>query len=218
MHRNDFGGGITKFSVASIDEFRIKSESGATFYGGDQYWYSMDFKRGAACGATTCANILAYFARTRKELSGFFPVNLYSRVGFIEFMEEVYPFVKPGIGGIMAGDFIKGLTEYSSSRAVEFAVRKLVVPASRNSRPTAKVVGDFIANALVDDIPVAFLNLSNGRVQNLDSYHWVTIVSLDTDTMDAEIVDNGHLLKVDIGKWLRQSALGGAFVVVYLRK
>jgi hypothetical protein len=72
----------------------------------------------------------------------------------------------------------------------------------------------FLDTALADDLPVAFLNLSGGRVKNLDSYHWVTLVGSDEGAGMCRIVDNGRLLEVALKKWLKRSALGGAFVVV----
>ena len=56
------------------------------------------------------------------------------------------------------------------------------------------------------------MNLSNGMLTNLESWHWVTITALCTDTNKAEISDYGKSFEVDLSQWLKTSALGGAFV------
>jgi hypothetical protein len=127
-------------------------------------------------------------------------------------MEEVYGFVKPGMIGIMPGDFIKGAVDFSAFRDYRFAPALLPVPGSKRNRPTSGAVARFIRESLEADIPVAFLNLSSGRIKNLDSYHWVTIILFDEVTGKADIVDNGRRLTIDVIKWIRKTSMGGAFV------
>ncbi|MDR1954000.1 MAG: hypothetical protein LBQ21_05935 [Clostridiales Family XIII bacterium] len=208
---------MSAFTLTSTDVFKISDESGTVYYGGDQRWFpAKDFKKDAACGATTCANILNYFARTKADAARLCPFDSHTKNGFLDFMKDIYPFVKPGIIGIMPGDFTKGGENYAASRGFTLTHDLLTVPAAKGHRPTAETAARFISAALSDDLPVAFLNLSNGRVKNLDSYHWVTIVALDTASMMSRIVDNGRLLDVDIAKWLKRSTMGGAFVVAEL--
>jgi hypothetical protein len=206
---------MSVFSLASPEIFKISDEKGNTYYGGDQEWFSpKDFKKDAACGATTCANILGYFSRTREDVARLCPFDASDKRDFLKFMESIYPFVKPGLIGIMPGDFIKGAEDYAESLGVSLTHDLLTVPAAKSGRPDAETMARFIAASLSDDIPVAFLNLSNGRVRNLDSYHWVTLTSIDTDSMLVEIVDNGRKLEVNASKWLKRSTMGGAFVVM----
>jgi hypothetical protein len=129
-------------------------------------------------------------------------------------MKAVYPFVRPGLIGIMPADFTRGATEYSEKLGFTFEYDMLTVPSATSARPDADAMYRFINAALADDLPVAFLNLSGGRVRNLDSYHWVTLVGLDEEKGVCKIVDNGRLLDVELKKWLRRSVLGGAFVII----
>ena len=46
---------------------------------------------------------------------------------------------------------------------------------------------NFVRLGLDQDCPVAFLNLSNGRLTNLDSWHWVTITGLLADSSESTI-------------------------------
>jgi hypothetical protein len=189
---------------------------GRTFFGGDQGWFDdrKVYRKEAACGATTCANVLCYLARTRERLAGLVPFDTGTKAGFLDYMKEVYPFVRPGLIGIMPADFTRGAGEYSEKHGFSFEYKLLTVPAASAKRPSAERMYDFINEALAGDLPVAFLNLSSGRVKNLDSYHWVTLTGMDESTGLCRIADNGRLLDVDLMKWLKRSTLGGAFVVI----
>jgi hypothetical protein len=203
-------------TLSNLDAFLIRDASGHSYYGGDQEWFGShkEYHKEAACGATTCANVLGYLAQTRSEFAGIAPYDLHGKDGFLTFMKAVYPFVRPGLIGIMPADFTRGAEEYAQTRGVEVAFDMLTVPAASSKRPSTDAMYRFLDMALADDLPVAFLNLSGGRVKNLDNYHWVTLAGLDGAAGICRIVDNGRLLDVDLKKWLRRSVLGGAFVVV----
>ena len=91
-------------------------------------------------------------------------------------------------------------------------VDTLDVAALPGGARTYHKVSDFIEKALRRNQPVAFLNLSNGTLDNLDSWHWVTIVSLRGD--DAMIYDQGKARWVHLRQWLETSLMGGGFVTV----
>jgi hypothetical protein len=202
--------------LRNLEYFRINDASGRSCYGGDQAWFGPDkaYREEAACGATTCANILGYLAQSRPGLAALAPFDFHGKDGFLAYMKAVYPAVRPGLIGIMPADLTRGVREYAAERGFEFEYAQLSVPAASSKRPSFDAVVDFANEALEDDLPVAFLNLSGGRVKNLDNYHWVTLVGLDGAAGTCRIVDNGRLLDVDLKKWLKKSTLGGAFVVV----
>jgi len=203
-------------TLNNTDAFLIRDASGHSYYGGDQHWFGNEkaYRKEAACGATTCANILGYLAQTREEFAGLAPFDLHDKNSFLEFMKAVYPFVRPGLIGIMPADFTRGAEEYAAGLGFAFEYDLLPVPAASQKRPGADAMYRFLNAALSKDLPVAFLNLSGGRVKNLDSYHWVTLVGLDDGADLCRIVDNGRLLDVELKKWLKKSTLGGAFVVI----
>jgi hypothetical protein len=203
--------------LSNTDAFLIRDASGISYHGGNQSWFgsrSKEYHKEAACGATTCANILGYLAQTREGLAGLAPYELHDKGGFLSFMKAVYPFVRPGLIGIMPADFTRGVSEYSGKMGFEFECDMLTVPAASSRRPGAERMYRFLSDAIADDLPVAFLNLSSGRVKNLDSYHWVTLTGIEEETGMCRIVDNGRLLDVNLKKWLKRSTLGGAFVIV----
>ncbi|MDR0519953.1 MAG: hypothetical protein LBG82_07915 [Clostridiales Family XIII bacterium] len=203
-------------TLGNTDAFLIRDASGSSYYGGDQHWFGdgKTYRKEAACGATTCANILGYLARRHEGLAGLAPYTLHGKDGFIEYMKAVYPFVRPSLIGIMPADFTRGVEEYSAGLGFELECEVLAVPAASLKRPAMDSVCRFLETALADDLPVAFLNLSSGRVKNLDGYHWVTLVGLDGESGICRIVDNGRMLDVDLKKWLKRTTLGGAFVVI----
>jgi hypothetical protein len=203
-------------TLGNTDAFLIRGASDSSYYGGDQHWFGdeKEYRKEAACGTTTCANILGYLAQTRAELAGLAPYDLHEKESFTEYMKAVYPFVRPGLIGIMPADFTRGAEEYAAERGFEFGYETLAVPAASLKRPSPDSMCRFLEAALADDLPVAFLNLSGGRVKNLDSYHWVTLVGLDSEAGVCRIVDNGRILDVELKKWLKKSTLGGAFVVI----
>jgi hypothetical protein len=202
-------------TLSNIEAFAI-ADSSSSYYGGDQRWFGdgKKYRKEAACGATTCANILGYLAQTKDGLAGLAPYDLHDKEGFLKYMKAVYPFVRPGLIGIMPADFTRGAEEYSATHGIEFGYDILTVPAAASKRPGERAMFNFLEDALADDLPVAFLNLSSGRVKNLDSYHWVTLVGADESAGVCRIVDNGRLLDVALKKWRKKSTLGGAFVVV----
>jgi hypothetical protein len=63
---------------------------------------------------------------------------------------------------------------------------------------------------------VAFLSLDKGEEELLDSWHWVTMLSLqyeeDGSAAFADVADEGKLLHVDLKKWFDTTGLGGGFV------
>ncbi len=73
----------------------------------------------------------------------------------------------------------------------------------------------FIEESLINDIPVAFLSLDKGEEKLLDTWHWVTVVSLQFEedgAAFADVADEGKLLHVDLKKWFETTKLGGGFV------
>jgi hypothetical protein len=80
--------------------------------------------------------------------------------------------------------------------------------------------------ALKNDAPVAFLNLHAGDVEELDTWHWVTIIGVDEELGDlgghgagtasfkARFYDHGQCREADVGRWLATTKTGGGFVFI----
>jgi hypothetical protein len=83
-------------------------------------------------------------------------------------------------------------------------------------RPAMANLLTFIGESLKNDMPVAFLSLDKGAEELLDTWHWVTVLSLEYEENGsaafADVADEGKLLHVDLKKWFDTTGLGGGFV------
>ncbi len=187
----------------------------AISYGAHQVWYPGWIQRMSGCGPTAASNLLWYLAATRpEECSGLYDGDGTSYAGMLRLMEEVWNYVKPGLRGVdRASVFIDGAIGFGVKHEIPLKARLLEVPAEEEIRPGMEMVLEFLTSAFLDDLPVAFLNLSNGAVRNLDNWHWVTLVSTDGD-LKAQMYDQGRKQIIDVKLWLSTTVGGGAFIAL----
>lgn len=197
------------------DALRIR-DGEHVWYGGDQAWYTDLWQRQAGCGPTNCANLLWYLAATRAGGGPLCPYDGGEKAGFLRLMEAVWNYVTPSGMGVNSPDvFIAGALRYGEAQGVPLTAERLPVPPLyRGARDYAGMAA-FITRALERDLPVAFLNLSNGKVRDLESWHWVTLTALRGD--DAMICDEGRSLWICLRQWADSSILGGGFVTLDLK-
>ena len=188
-------------------------DGSARYHGGDQEWYVDYWQQRAGCGPTSCANIMYYLARMCKGCEPLCPHDASKKAGFVQLMEDVWQYVTPGKRGVNTTDiFVNGAERYGETKGVALTAKALpIARIYRDTRDHDKIMG-FVANALERGLPVAFLNLSAGSLENLDRWHWVTIVAMDGE--NAMIYDQGKARWIHLLQWLRTSVLGGGFVVV----
>ena len=214
----------------------IKDSSGTIYTGGNQYWFPKEgYLPGGACGATTASNVLAYILRSNPAmykiaeeagLSGLaVPVEksdqkkqnseqpeLNAKDGYLEFMKKVYKYLYPRFGGLMADHFSEGMTSLTSEYGLHIETDCLRIPVNRSNRPSISTAVDYVKTSLNADTPLAFLVLSSGNAPNLDTWHWVTILSYDEEKRETCILDNGSVLLTSLETWLDTSIMGGAIV------
>jgi hypothetical protein len=170
--------------------------------GGSQFWYEDKWRRAAGCGPTAAANLIWY-------LRG---AGARGLAAYRALQEEMFTYVTPGLGGVNSSrTFTEGVSAYAKAHGLELAPVAFDIPQF-GRRPAPEALG-FVAAGLDSDCPVAFLNLSNGNQQQLDSWHWVTVIGLD-DKNIARISDQARIIEVDIGEWLGSTVLGGAFAYI----
>lgn len=184
-------------------------------YGAHQIWYSSFFGKMGGCGPTAASNLLWYLTATRPDTCRrLFDGDGSTRAGMVRLMNEVWRYVKPGMRGVdKASMLAEGAVLYGARHGTALHDRILEIPAADSQRPSKEAVCRFLTTAFADDLPVAFLNLSNGAVRNLDNWHWVTLVSVD-GKLCAEMYDQSRRQKLDLGLWLETTTNGGAFVVL----
>jgi hypothetical protein len=183
--------------------------------GCDQNMYRSSFQQQAGCGPCTATNLLDY--AMQQCLPG---VHALRMPDFVEMMHQVWHYVKPGFMGVhQARQLADGIDRYAASHNLPFHSVTIDYPARRSKRPSMEEVIRFLSDGLDGDSPVAFLNLSNGKLTELESWHWVTITAIFMNPggdLQAEIANYGRLSRIDLGAWLRRTRLGGGFA--YCRK
>jgi len=129
-------------------------------------------------------------------------------------MEAVWRDLTPGMMGVNTAEiFCRGALHYGEDTGIPLNCRKLQIPPRHPGRDAENAL-TFIEHCLTDDLPVAFLNLSNGAVKSLESWHWVTLIGLTPTTGHAQIYDDGRAHEFDLVRWLRTTSLGGGFVAL----
>lgn len=185
----------------------------AVCYGGDQDWFRGFWQRKAGCGPTTGAHLMHYLSKTGRLRLPLEASN--SQAGFLGLMELSWGYLTPTLMGLNAPHLMQeGLDAFFARQGSGLLSRVLKVPSEVDVRPSAKEAADFITEGLRQDSPVAFLNLSNGEITHLESWHWVTVVGIqgDGDQATLQIYDNGNQLEVHLSTWLNTTKRGGGFV------
>ncbi|MDR3348489.1 MAG: hypothetical protein LBO03_02590 [Acidaminococcales bacterium] len=208
-------------SLKNLKLLEIIDGGGKAHYGADQAWYEECFQKRAGCGPTCAAHLVCYLARAHVGCSALFECadGILAQEEFLPLMQKLWAYVTPGPMGVNnTGIFVKGAQRYGADRGAPLAARVLPVPVLPSIRPSPAQAALFLTDALGSDLPVAFLNLSNGGLANLDSWHWVTLVAFAPDDFRALMYDNGDRREIDLKKWLGASLLGGGFVALSPRR
>ncbi|MDR3355431.1 MAG: hypothetical protein LBO21_10360 [Synergistaceae bacterium] len=201
-------------SISDLDAFKVlDSRTGVVTYGCDQEWFSTEWQRRAGCGPSVASNILIYLdilrtGRKRTPISREFCTTL---------MEEVWTYVTPTEMGMPStAMFCDDVRSYGEAKGDEIECVSFDVPNDAANRPTADEISAFLEKSLSSDLPVAFLNLCNGKEKNLPEWHWVTIILMEQKTPGShifiQIIDEGILKTIDLSLWLDTTSNGGGFV------
>ncbi len=193
-----------------------EEETRRTTFGGDQDWYSDEWRRRAGCGPTCAANVAAYLALTRPEMRALYAGEGMLKSQFSAHMEEMYKFVTPGNMGLNRVEmFTEGVEGFARSRGVPLRAHVFEVHGNMHkSRPSVSELIEFVRAGLAADCPVAFLNLTRGRVKNLQAWHWITITSADLEegSLMACASDEGKENCFDLKLWYLSTRMRGGLV------
>jgi hypothetical protein len=205
------------FSVLRPELLNIlDAASGQTCFGGDQEWYLDEWNQRAGCGPTCAANLTAYLALTRPELRALYAGEDMGKAAFSAHMEDVYKYVTPGGMGLNRLEmFTDGIEDFARSRGRSLRAHVFEVHGNMHrGRPQVRELADFVRAGLESDCPVAFLNLTKGRVKNLQGWHWVTITGADVDDehLTASASDEGRLIHFDLRLWYLSTRMRGGLV------
>lgn len=205
------------FSVLRPEVLNIYDEtSGLTSFGGDQEWYADEWHRRAGCGPTCAANLTSYLALTCPELRALYAGEDMQKGAFSAHMEDVYKFVTPGGMGLNRLEmFTDGIEEFARSRGLSLRAHVFEVYGNMHrGRAEVRELADFVRAGLESDCPVAFLNLTKGRVKNLQGWHWVTVTGADMsdEHLTASASDEGKLIHFDLRLWYLSTRMRGGLV------
>lgn len=212
-NRNFFSSEIYS-GIRFPDLLHIHTNAGIS-YGANQSWYPTWIGRMGGCGPTTASNLFWYLAASRPaECGGLFDGDAREKKEMLRLMRSVWPYIKPGRKGVNKASMLtEGAIQYGAKHSVTLFSRILEIPEAVAERPAQDEVLDFLTRAFEYDLPVAFLNLNNGTLENLESWHWVTLVSVTAD-LQAEMYDQSRRQIIDVGQWLTSTTVGGAFVSI----
>lgn len=192
----------------------IDCDEKTDIYGSNQDWYLREKQRRCGCGPATVTNIMYYIQGKHFEKNQ----NLgLTKERCLELMNEMWGYVTPGPRGIPSTSMLgEGIVKYLHKHKLDIRLDYLDIPEEKQLRPNLATVVAFLHKALENDTPVAFLNLDNGKVDELESYHWVTAISLeyslDENIAYLNIIDGGDEIKIDLLCWLSTTKAGGGFV------
>jgi len=203
---------MKRTSLKNLDAFRVIDEkTGETFYGCNQEWFGAEWQRLAGCGPSVVCNLLLY----HKGIDA--PDSVNSKESCLALMEEVWEYVRPTPRGIPSTELLCGFVKaYAMSVDAKVKCAHCEVPDDKALRPSSDEIDAFIGRAIESESPVAFLNLCNGDEDNLDEWHWVTIVSLSRPEPGrhayVRMLDKGAVSEIDLTLWLETTQNGGGFV------
>ena len=164
----------TKFNI---------SDSGMSYYGGNQYWFPKKFNQLSGCGPVAAANITAYLSQT-------FPDKYYdlypykgvmNKNDFVEHMVEIRKYVRPGFRGLTSiHQFSNNVLAFSQKRGVA-----LVPHILDDTIASIQDAMNFISEALSQELPIAILVLKH-PIKEFKEYawHWMTITGLKLNSKD----------------------------------
>ena len=143
------------------------------------------------------------------------PGDCNKKEGLLALMNTMWEYITPGNRGVNTTKmFYDGALLYGKDRGIDLKCRVLNIEAKKSLRPSILEMSSFIDNAMNADLPVAFLNLSNGTLKNLDNWHWVTITAYDSVKHTAIMCDQGSEHEIEMDTWIETTLLGGGLVVI----
>lgn len=203
-------------SISDTNLLKIFDEhTHKAYYGCDQEWYATEWQRLSGCGPTAVCNIIWYLNHTQPAFG--LKQSCDSKENSLSFMEEIWEYVTPTNEGIPTIKmFYEAVLAYTKLKGLNVEYSFCDVPEDKSIRPKLADVVIFLERALLKDAPIAFLNLCNGDENNLEPWHWVTVISLDyaedENSAFINILDGGLIKKIDLSLWYNTTTLGGGFV------
>ena len=205
------------YSILKPELLTITDElTGKTYWGGFQEWYANEWHRMAGCGPTAASNLMAYLAHTQPELKALYGYDSMTLKDFSAHMESLYQFVTPGNMGLNRVEmFTEGIDGFTKGRGLHLVPHVFEVTGNLNrNRPSVSELAAFVKAGLLSDCPLAFLNLTKGRVKNIQGWHWITITKAEVDDNTVMVCasDEGNEICFDLKLWYLSTRMRGGLV------
>lgn len=205
----------TEFCLSNPEYLHITDAKGNIFLGCEQEWYETLWQRRAGCGPTVASNMMLYLHR-KGAIN--LPFDVANQAGCLSLMNAMWKHVTPTIKGVNSvRKFADGLHAFAEQYGYNVVCDALLFPKKRSVRPGFSEVRAFIAEGLEMDCPIGFLNLSNGAVKDLDSWHWVTLVGMVVieggERACVEYYDGNRTAIIDLRTWCDTTKEYGGFVL-----
>ena len=192
-----------KAKIKNMDLMKVKDNENI-YYGFSQKWYKDSWQKEAGCGPTVASSIINYY----NQIDNVKDVEI---VDALKIMEELWFYLLPteqGLNPIKL--FYDGIKNYYNSREVTIDYINVDV----KDKPSLNKIIEFIEKELLEDRPIAFLNLCNGEENNLDKWHWVLVVEIfkENEEYFLNIIDDKELMKINLSLWYRTITNDGGFI------
>ena len=203
-----------RVSLRHPENIHPANPAGGEYFGCDQNWYKTKWQQLSGCAPSTAATLLLYLQKAHRIN---LPMEVFEKKDCLLLMETVWNHVTPTPDGIyLSEQFCGGIQSFAQVHGFRPGCHSVDIPPDSQPRPEFMAIVDFVAEGLALDSPVAFLNLSNGGVANLEEWHWVTIVALETDAAadqaNVRIFDGDKSDLIDFKLWYETTVEGGALV------
>ena len=191
-------------------------ENCAEYFGGDQEWYAEEWQRMAGCGPTCAANVTSYLAFTRPGLRALYAGEDMRMRSFTAHMQALYAHVTPGSMGLNRPEmFAQGVAAFAESRGLRLIPHLFEAHGyQQKNRASVEEMAAFVRQGLERDCPVAFLNLTKGRVKNIQGWHWITVIGAEggDNSLTAVASDEGKQISFDLRLWYLSTRMRGGLV------
>lgn len=200
--------------VKDINRFKIKDDTDDTiYYGGFQQWYHRPWQRLSGCGPTVISGIMHY------ENQRTTTVPVITKPAFVQWMEKTWRYVTPTIHGIPTTEMLAKKTKrFVKVLDLPLTVQALNIPAKKYPQPSFTAVIAELQETLAADQPIAFLTLDAAGTENIEDWHWTTLVEIipNQDHIQFKLLDEGKIILADFSQWFSANKRGGGFV--YLKQ
>ena len=204
---------MIKISLTTLEYLQVNDQDQNIFYGVDQDWYPDPRRQKSGCGPSVACHMIVHLDATRQVFNN--QKKISQMDDCMQLMDEVWDYVTPGERGIpRISHFYESFLAYARAKGAQLEVYSLEIP-QEDIRPEFSEVVDFITAGLEQDVPVAFLNLCNGREEELEGWHWVTIIEIDPADQQQvliRILDEGLIKTINLSLWYQTTQKGGGLV------